>query len=338
MLYKIFRFVFFLFDPERIHEMTVFLLSLSPVQSFLSLMCHYESPALKSEQFGLRFNNPVGMAAGFDKNGKAILGIQALGVGFLEVGTVTPEPQIGNKKPRLLRYKRDRAIVNWLGFNNDGVEAVVSRIRKAKPKLTIPLGLNIGKGKETPLEKAADDYEICIEKSYQDVDFYVVNISSPNTPRLRDLQGEDYLSHLLSRLQNKIRELSKNTGLAFRPLLVKLSPDLTDEELSQVIMACKKQRVSGIVATNTTIDYAVLPSHGVKMGGISGKPLQQKATDFLGRMKRLGALNLTIVGVGGIASPADAKEKLAAGASLIEVYTGLIYEGPLLIKKIKQSL
>ena len=338
MSYRLLRFVFFLFDPEKIHDVIVQLLSLRPVQWFLSLVYHYEHPRLEREFFGIRFKNPVGIAAGFDKNGKAILGLQALGAGFLEVGTVTPQPQSGDKKPRILRFKEQKALVNWMGFNNDGVDRVIGRIERVRPKIKIPIGLNIGKGTGTPLEDAAVDYMACMERAYRAIDFFVVNVSSPNTAQLRDLQAEAYLSPLLSRLKLASTEIAGKYHMKERPMLLKLSPDLSDAEISQIIHACKKQRISGIVATNTTTEYTLLPAHGMALGGISGQPLKNKSENCLKLLKRLGALNFPMIGVGGIASARDALSRIEAGASLIELFTGLIYEGPSLIKKIKQTL
>lgn len=338
MIYKFLRFFFFLFDPEMIHDVTLFLLSLSPVQWVLSWMYRWEDSGLEKECFGIRFKNPVGLAAGFDKNGKALLGLQALGFGFLEIGTVTSKPQPGNKKPRIFRFKKEEALLNVLGFNNEGVDTVVKRIKKVKPKLTIPVGLNIGKGRETSLGEAIYDYLYCLEVAYPVVDFFVINVSSPNTPGLKALQGEAYFSDLLGGLQRKSLELAKKARIPTRPLLVKLSPDLSDEELLSVVPLCQKEGISGIIATNTTTDYSLLPACRLFQGGVSGKPLFEKSTQFLTRLKRQGARDLTLVGVGGIFSSADAKAKFDAGADLIEIYTGFIFEGPGLIKKIKKPL
>ena len=281
MIYKLFRRFFFWFDPETIHDGVLKFLSLPFVPKLLQFFYRYESPSLETKVFGLTFKNPVGLAAGMDKNAQALLAFQAMGFGFIEVGTVTPEPQAGNPRPRLLRFPEAQGLVNWMGFNNDGVLKVVERLRAVRKRMTIPIGLNMGKGDQTPLERAASDYERCLEVAYDVVDFFIINISSPNTPQLRDLQGEEYLSHFLSRIKTRSDEIARLSGEAPRPLLLKLSPDLTDNELMQVINVCKRQRIDGLIVTNTTTDYSLLPSHGVQLGGISGKPLRQKSTDFL---------------------------------------------------------
>ncbi len=332
MLYKFFRFFLFQFDPEIIHEGVIFLLSLPPVQWLLKLLYDFHDVRLEKNCGGLRFKNPVGMAAGFDKNAKALLGLQALGFGFIEVGTVTPRPQQGNPKPRILRFEKEEALVNWLGFNNDGIAQVVERLKKVKPKMKIPVGLNIGKNKETPLEKAVDDYVICIEKANPTVDFFVINISSPNTPELRKLAEPLFLEGLLSRVQRVSRH----------PVWVKLSPDTfgntSDRHLEEIVRLCEQYQVSALVATNTTTDYTLLPTAGLSQGGISGRPLEIKSTRILKALKSKISSQTMLVGVGGILSTKDALEKINAGADLIELYTGLIFKGPKLIQKIKQKL
>ena len=328
MLYKFFRFFLFRFDPENVHEVILFLLSLAPVRWMLWLLYHFDDPKLEKNFGGLRFKNPIGLAAGFDKNAKALLGCEALGFGFIEVGTITPRPQAGNPKPRILRFEKEEALVNWLGFNNDGIAQVVERLKRVKPKIKIPVGLNIGKNGDTPLEKATDDYVICIERANPVVDFFVINISSPNTPELRRLAEPRFLEELLSRVQRISRH----------PVWVKLSPDIPHHELSDIVRLCEKYKVAALVATNTTTDYALLPSQKISHGGISGKPLRPKSTGLLKTLKSLASSQITLVGVGGILSAQDAQEKITAGAGLLELYTGLIFKGPSLIRKIKRIL
>lgn len=334
MLYKFFRFFLFRLDPEVVHETLLFLLSLAPVRWILCVFCRYDDPRLQRNICGLQFKNPIGLAAGFDKNAKALLGFQALGFGFIEVGTVTPRPQTGNPKPRILRFEKEEALVNWLGFNNDGIAQVVERLKAVKPKMKIPVGLNVGKNSDTPLEKATDDYVICIERANPVVDFFVINISSPNTPELRRLAEPHFLEELLSRVQR----------VSHHPVWVKLSPDISQDQLPQIIALCEKYKVSALVATNTTIDYSLLPAAHLSQGGISGNPLRLKSTHLLKALKSQLSSNvgkvgqMALVGVGGILSAQDAQEKISAGVDLIELYTGLIFEGPGLIKKIKRTL
>ncbi|MBI3019071.1 MAG: quinone-dependent dihydroorotate dehydrogenase [Deltaproteobacteria bacterium] len=332
MLYKFFRFFLFRLDPEVVHETLLFLLSLAPVRWILCVFCRYDDPRLQRNICGLQFKNPIGLAAGFDKNAKALLGFQALGFGFIEVGTVTPRPQTGNPKPRILRFEKEEALVNWLGFNNDGIAQVVERLKAVKPKMKIPVGLNVGKNSDTPLEKATDDYVICIERANPVVDFFVINISSPNTPELRRLAEPHFLEELLSRVQRVSRH----------PVWVKLSPDMSPDiskdQLPQIIALCEKYKVSALVATNTTTDYSLLSSVRLSQGGISGNPLRIKSTHLLKMFKSQVSSQMALVGVGGILSVKDAQEKINAGADLIELYTGLIFKGPALIRKIKRTL
>ncbi len=327
MLYKFFRFFLFRLDPENVHESILFFLSLAPIRWILWIFFHCDDPRLQKNVGGLQFKNSIGLAAGFDKNAKALLGFQALGFGFIEVGTVTPRPQGGNPKPRILRLEKEEALVNWMGFNNEGIAQVVERLKAVKPKMKIPVGLNIGKNKDTPLERATDDYVICIERANAVVDFFVINISSPNTPELRRLAEPRFLEELLSRVQRVSRH----------PVWVKLSPDMDAQQLSQIIALCEKYKVSALVATNTTIDYSLLSSP-ISQGGVSGRPLFQKSTSLLQRLHSMNSSSLASVGVGGILSAQDAQEKINAGADLLELYTGLIFEGPGLIKKIKRTL
>ena len=293
--------------------------------------------SLQRKLFGLTFENPVGLAAGFDKDGKYFRLMSKLGFGFIEVGTVTPKPQIGNPQPRLFRLKGDEAIINRMGFNNEGVEALVERLKKGKPKNLI-VGGNIGKNKVTPNEHAADDYTYAFKQLFPYVDYFVVNVSSPNTPNLRDLQEKEPLTKLLSLLQ----ELNQQKDQP-KPILLKIAPDLTDTQLDDIIDIVTTTKIDGVIATNTTISRSNLKEPETKVqaignGGLSGQPLTNRATEVIRYLHQKSNGKLIIIGVGGIASAKDAKEKLEAGASLVQIYTGLIYEGPALIRKINKAL
>ncbi|OGQ17930.1 MAG: dihydroorotate dehydrogenase (quinone) [Deltaproteobacteria bacterium RIFCSPHIGHO2_02_FULL_40_11] len=319
MFYKLLRPILFLFDPEKIHDL---LLTCLAIWHFFSINFRQKKCHVTGQVFGLHFPNPVGLAAGFDKNAKALLAWQDLGFGFIEIGTVTPKPQAGNPKPRIFRFPKEKALLNGMGFPNDGIEKVVERLKRAKPKLKIPVGLNIGKNKDTPNEKAVFDYTKCIEVANPYCDFFVLNVSSPNTEALRELQNEKYLPHLLEEC----------VALSQRPVLLKLSPDLLEEELKTLLRISMEKKVSGFVVSNTTANYELLPNSKVGSGGISGKPLFQTSTAQLEFVKQHS--NLPIIGCGGILSKEDAEQKRKAGADLIEIYTGLIYEGPGLVRRL----
>ena len=332
---------FFLFDPERAHHLTMFffktLLAIPLLGTLARRFYHFENPALERKLFGLQFLNPVGLAAGFDKDGKYYRTIAALGFGFLELGTVTPKPQVGNPKTRLFRLPPDEGLINRMGFNNEGVEALVERLKKNRPQGVI-IGGNIGKNKTTPNEEAVNDYVYCFEKLFPHVDYFVVNVSSPNTPNLRALQDKEPLTKLLSTLQ----ELNQKQ-VAPKPLLLKIAPDLTDTQLDDILEIAKHTQLSGVIATNTTISREGLetPRQRIKdigNGGLSGKPLRERATEVIRYLYEKSNGKLPIIGVGGIASAKDAKEKLDAGAALIQVYSGMVYEGPTLVKRIKKGL
>lgn len=294
----------------------------------------FEHPKLERTVFGLAFKNPVGLAAGFDKDGKAFRTMAALGFGFVEVGTVTPEPQVGNAKPRLFRLPKDEALINRMGFNNAGAEAMVQRLQGKRPPGLI-IGGNIGKNKATPNEQAVKDYEICFEKLFPHVDYFVVNVSSPNTPGLRELQDKEPLTRLLNHLQKLNRAKDKS-----KPILLKIAPDLTDAQLDDIVEIVQQTGIDGVIATNTTISREGLQQNTEKIGagGLSGQPLRQRSTAIIRYLKNRSDGQMTIIGVGGIASPADAIEKLEAGASLVQIYTGLVYEGPALVKRINREL
>ena len=333
-MYKsIVRPLLFKFDPEGVHHFSfrsIKLLSKLGLTRLAKSSFQVEDKALEREVFGLKFKNPVGLAAGFDKDAKLYQELSDFGFGFVEIGTLTPKPQPGNPKKRLFRLKEDQAIINRMGFNNGGVEAAVTRLKKNKNVL---IGGNIGKNKVTPNEEAFNDYKICFEALYDYVDYFVVNVSSPNTPNLRELQDKEPLTKLLAGLQ----ELNKLKG--GKPILLKIAPDLTDEQLLDIIDIVKITQIAGVIATNTTISREGLKSENrAETGGLSGKPLKDRSTEVIRFLSVKSNRAFPIIGVGGIHSAADALEKLEAGASLIQLYTGFIYEGPGLIKRINQEI
>lgn len=292
---------------------------------------------LETEVFGLKFRNPVGLAAGFDKNGEYIEPLSNLGFGFIEVGTVTPRPQPGNDKPRMFRLPTDEALINRMGFNNKGVDVMAERLRLVKAKHPdIIVGGNIGKNKTTPNEQAINDYIICFDKLFDVVDYFVVNVSSPNTPGLRQLQEKQPLTDLLNTLQQR----NHKNGVS-RPILLKIAPDLSDDQLDDIVEIVKDAGIAGVIATNTTIDRNMLKTVGGakdESGGLSGKPLTRRSTEVVRYLSEKSGKSFPIIGVGGIHSENDAIEKLEAGASLVQLYTGFIYEGPGLIKRICNAL
>ena len=336
MMYKfLIRPVLFRFDPEDVHHFTFsflkFIQRIPFVAHLFRSLYVVKSPALEREVFGIKFPNPVGLAAGFGKDAKLYKELSNLGFGFIEIGTLTPKAQSGNEKKRLFRLKEDSAIINRMGFNNQGVWEAAKRLRENKNVL---IGGNIGKNKVTPNEDAIYDYEICFDALYSVVDYFVVNVSSPNTPNLRELQDKEPLKNLLQSLQNK--NLSKPRT---RPILLKIAPDLSDEQLLDIIEIVKETKIAGVIATNTTIARHHLNSENQKeMGGLSGKPLKGRSTEVIRFLSEKSGKAFPIIGVGGIHSPEDALEKLEAGASLVQVYTGFIYEGPGLVKKINQEI
>lgn len=282
------------------------------------------------EVMGLRFPNPVGLAAGLDKDGKYIDGLAALGFGFIEVGTVTPKPQPGNPQPRLFRLPEAKAIINRMGFNNLGVDQLVEQVKKAK--FDGVLGINIGKNKETPAERAVDDYLICMHKVYAHASYIAINLSSPNTPGLRDLQFGEPLKQLLGQLKSAQTELAQQHG-RYVPIAVKIAPDMAADDIADVAEAFLEHGIDGVIATNTTIarDAVKHLQHGAEAGGLSGAPVRDKSTQVIRELSRHLNGKIPIIGVGGIMQGADAAEKIAAGASLVQIYTGFIYAGPQLI-------
>lgn len=336
-LYKgLIRPILFRFDPERVHEFTMSMLKIvgrSPLAFMLNQ--HVENKPV--EVMGLRFKNPVGLAAGLDKDGVAVDGLGRMGFGFVEVGTVTPRPQPGNPKKRLFRLVPVEGIINRMGFNNEGVDNLLENV--AKRKWDGILGINIGKNKTTPLENALDDYIACMEKVYSHADYITVNISSPNTPDLRKLQFGESLDALLLGLKEKQSELQKKHG-KYVPLAVKIAPDITDDELKGIAESLLKAQIDAVIATNTTIsrDAVYDMPHAYETGGLSGKPLFSKSTEVIRKLKAIVGDDMPIIGVGGIDSATAAREKLAAGASLVQIYSGFIYQGPKVIKDIVHGL
>lgn len=336
-MYQLLKKLLFLFDPERAHHLTFSLIRLPGVAAGLKAAYAVSSPRLERELFGLRFKNPVGLAAGLDKNALAFREFGAMGFGFVEIGTVTPKPQPGNDKPRLFRLVNDEALINRMGFNNDGARAVAERLRRqARGQLII--GGNIGKNKVTPNEQAVADYQACYSELYDVVDYFVVNVSSPNTPNLRELQEKEPLTQLLNTLQKFNLGQPKS-----KPILLKIAPDLSDAQLDDIIDIVRQTGIAGVIATNTTISRTGLTASGAELesigaGGLSGKPLRQRSTEVIRYLKQHSNNSFPVIGVGGIHHANDALEKLDAGADLIQLYTGFIYEGPALVRSINKAI
>ena len=325
----------FLFDPEKIHTFTFFLIKVFfkiPILGFIiESFYKVESPKLVRKLFGLTFENPVGIAAGFDKNATHISEFEKFGFGFIEIGTVTPKPQDGNPKKRLFRLKEDTAIINRMGFNNDGVTKIKNRLKK---NYNVLIGGNIGKNKVTPNSQAKNDYIICFKELYNYVDYFVVNVSSPNTPGLRELQSKEFLNDLFIEL-NKLR----SNETIKKPILIKISPDLSKEKILEILEVIDTNNIDGIIATNTTIDYPNLKSKNKnETGGLSGAPLYDKSNEVISFISKKTNGKLPIIGVGGISTPEQAVKKIEAGAHLIQLYTGIIYEGPGIVRKINKKL
>ncbi len=331
----------FKLDAERAHHFVFDNLKqaskLPGTKALLRGLYDYRHPSLARTVFGLNFANPVGLAAGFDKNALLTDELATMGFGFVEIGTVTPRPQPGNPQPRLFRLPQDEALINRMGFNNDGAAAVAARLQGRTNRQLI-IGGNIGKNKDTPNERAGDDYVAAFEALAEVVDYFVVNVSSPNTPGLRELQDKEPLIKLLQQVQDK--NLARPQP---RPLLLKIAPDLTDAQLDDILTIARETQLSGLVATNTTISRGGLTTEasqvaGYGAGGLSGRPLRARATEVIAYLHRRSQGGLPIIGAGGIHSAQDALDKLAAGASLVQLYTGFIYEGPGLVKAINRAL
>jgi len=335
-MYASARPLLFRLDPERAHGLTLGALDAMHRAGLMALVAKPPQP-LPTEAFGLQFPNPVGLAAGLDKNGDHIDALFALGLGFVEIGTTTPRPQDGNPKPRMFRLSRHRALINRLGFNNAGVDALVANVNRAK-RAGI-LGINIGKNKDTPNESAADDYLFCLERVYPLADYITVNISSPNTAGLRELQEEQALRRLIGTLRDAQERLAAQHGRRV-PVLVKVAPDLSDDDIEAAARVLSDLEVDGVIATNTTISRISVqddPRAG-EAGGLSGEPLMNKSTTVLRMLRTRLRTEIPLIGVGGIVSGADAVKKMAAGASLVQVYSGLVYRGPVLVGECVEAI
>ena len=335
-MYKVFiKPILFLFDPEWVHH-TVFstlkLIHRIPgMGNLIKGFYQVKDQRLERKLFGLTFPNPVGLAAGFDKDAKLYKELSNFGFGFIEIGTLTPKPQSGNPKKRLFRLPEDGGLINRMGFNNEGVEAAIERLKRNKGIL---IGGNIGKNKLTPNEEAVSDYVQCFEALFPHVDYFVVNVSSPNTPNLRALQDKEPLTHLLQTLKDLNHSKSKP-----KPILLKIAPDLTEEQLVDIIDIITSGKIDGVIATNTTLSREGLQSENKsEMGGLSGKPVTKKSTEVIRFLHEKSKNAFPIIGVGGIHSPEDAIEKLEAGASLVQLYTGFVYEGPGVVKRINKAI
>ena len=338
-MYKLIKPLLFQFDPETIHYVVTGALRRANriwgVKSLLKNLYQLEDKRLAREVLGLKFKNPLGLAAGFDKNASMIEELAEFGFGFIEIGTVTPLPQPGNEKPRMFRLPQDDALINRMGFNNQGVDVVAARLKQLDRKGLI-IGGNIGKNKLTPNEDAVNDYIKCFDRLFDVVDYFVVNVSSPNTPGLRELQEKEPLKHILNTLQQR-----NNKNQISRPILLKIAPDLTNSQLDDIIEIVMETKIAGVIATNTTISRDdLLSSDNLKKesGGLSGKPLSIRSTEVIRYLSEHSNKSFVIIGVGGIHSPEDAIQKIQAGASLIQIYTGFIYEGPGLVKRILKGL
>ncbi len=335
MLYSLVRPFLFALKPEVAHYLS--LAALDRAYKFHLLKRAAKLPSCPTEVMGLSFPNPVGLAAGMDKNGAHIDALAALGFGFIEIGTVTPRPQPGNPKPRLFRLRHAHAIINRMGFNNQGVDALMRNVRQARYRGI--LGINIGKNAETPIAHAMDDYLACLSAVYARASYVAVNISSPNTRNLRDLQGAEALDGLLAGLKARQQELADMHG-RYVPIAVKIAPDLNNEEISTISALLRRHRIDGVIATNTTVDRDRVEHlrHGQEEGGLSGKPLRQKSTAVIRQLYTSLQDEVPIIGVGGILSANDAEEKIFAGAKLVQIYTGLIYRGPTIVSNCVRRL
>ena len=335
MYKKIILPVLFLFDPEKVHNFTFLLFKIFlniPFVGFLVQKIYLvDNEKLSKKLFGIEFKNPVGLAAGFDKNAKLYNELSRFGFGFIEIGTVTPIAQPGNPKKRLFRLTNDQGIINRMGFNNDGMHKIAARLKKNK---NILIGGNIGKNKATPNDKAVNDYLLCFNYLFDFVDYFVINVSSPNTPNLRELQNTNFLRVILDSLNKENLKKSKT-----KPILIKISPDLSKENLLEIVDLAISLKIDGIIATNTTINRDDLTSKNInESGGLSGKPLANKSNEVIRFISDKSNGKIPIIGVGGIHSAKDAIDKIKAGADLVQIYTGFIYEGPSLIKSINKAL
>lgn len=348
MIYPLIRELLFRFPPEDVHYFSMNLLktacSIGPVKSFIRNQFHYQDGGMEKKVFGLSFSNPVGLGAGFDKNARYLRELETLGFGFVEIGTVTPKPQPGNEKPRLFRLPVDKALINRMGFNNEGAEIINKRLADWKnegPQFNnhrLIVGGNIGKNKITPNAEAWKDYCYCFSALFDQVDYFVVNVSSPNTPGLRELQEKDALQKILSEIQER-NQAKPNP----KPLLLKIAPDLGKEQLDDIVALCFETGLSGLVASNTTIGRANLQTPGSVLeamgaGGVSGAPVRERATEVVQYLSTQTSGKIPIIASGGIFTGKDAREKMIAGASLVQVWTGFVYEGPAIVKQICQTM
>jgi len=335
MYRKIILPILFLFDPEKVHNFTFLFFKISLNLPFVGFIIRkiysVENKKLHKKIFGLKFNNPVGLAAGFDKNAKLYNELNCFGFGFIEIGTITPEPQKGNSKKRLFRLVDDKGIINRMGFNNDGMCKITTRLKKNKNVL---IGGNIGKNKSTPNNQAVSDYLLCFNYLHDFVDYFVVNVSSPNTPNLRELQNKKPLIDILKSLKDENIKKQKP-----KPILLKISPDLSKNNLSDIVDIVLSLKIDGIIATNTTIQRNSLKSKNMnESGGLSGKPISERSNEVIRYISEKSKGSIPIIGVGGIHSAQDAIDKINAGADLVQIYTGFIYEGPSLVRSINKAL
>lgn len=327
----------FKLDAETAHGLTLYALGVAQRSGFVRYVSHTASQDFPVRAFGIDFPNPVGLAAGLDKNGEHLDALGALGFGFIEIGTVTPHPQSGNPKPRMFRLPQHDAIINRLGFNSDGVDALMRNVQRSNYRGV--LGINIGRNADTPNERAIDDYLYCLERVYALSSYVTVNVSSPNTKDLRELQGTDALPRLLGTLRETQEKLAAQHG-SRKPLLLKISPDLDEAQMDDIARAVSNAAIDGLICTNTTIDRSAVvdDAHANEAGGLSGKPLFEKSTAVLhGMAQRLNG-RIALIGAGGILTGSDAAEKLDAGATLVQLYTGLVYRGPWLITECVEEI
>ncbi|HJR13223.1 MAG TPA: quinone-dependent dihydroorotate dehydrogenase [Rhodanobacteraceae bacterium] len=336
-MYTTLRPLLFSLEAETAHHVTLYALGVAQRSNLMRWVAQPPPPDLPVRAFGIDFPNPVGLAAGLDKNGEHLDALGALGFGFIEIGTVTPRPQPGNPKPRLFRLPEHEALINRMGFNNDGVDALARNVERSRWRGV--LGINIGKNKDTPNERAADDYLACLERVYPLASYVTINVSSPNTPGLRDLQEGDSLQRLIATLMDAREKLASRYG-ARKPLLLKIAPDLDDAQLDAMASALLGSGIDGLICTNTTIDRNAITGalHADEAGGLSGKPLFDGSTEVLRRMaQRLGD-RIPLVGVGGVLTGSDAADKISAGAKLVQIYSGLIYRGPWLLTECVEEI
>lgn len=335
-MYKLFRPLLFKLskDPETVHNLALSFLKYGgfwPVTSALNSFTKVSDPSLKQKVFGLQFNNPLGLAGGFDKNGEAVKVLQALGFGFLEVGTVTRYPQSGNERPRLFRLSEDQALINRMGFNNRGADVLAKNLKNLNKRI-LPLGVNLGKSKITELSSAKNDYLYSLQSLYSYGDYFVVNISSPNTPGLRKLANKEFLVDIISTVTE-----CRNKQKVYKPILLKVVVDFSLQAIDEALEICKTYKIDGVICSNTSISRNGLKNKINQVGGLSGRPIREISTELIKHI-RMQASSLPIIGVGGIFSAEDAYEKIKAGAPLVQIYTGFIYEGPFIAKKINQGL